>query len=59
MKHRDVPIVGREAIDQRVLRPVQPVRELDEFLEFLAHLEAVFGVLERPREITTGDRFLL
>jgi len=46
-------------IDQRVRRPVQRVRDLDEFLEFLAHLDAIFGVLERPREITTGDRFLL
>ena len=59
MKRWDVPIVGRDVIDQRVLRPVRRVRELDEFLEFLAQLEAVFGVRERPREITTGDRFLL
>jgi len=56
---RKDPIVGREVIDQRVLRRPARVRDLDEFLEFLVEVEAVFGPIERPRELTTGGRFLL
>jgi len=59
VKRRDAPLVGPEVIDQHTLHRVKRVRELDEFLDFLAQLEAVFGTLERPREIITGDRFLL
>jgi hypothetical protein len=51
--------VGPEVPDQRSLRPPRRVRDLDEFLEFLARLERMFGRVERSREPTTGDRFLL
>jgi len=56
---RQAPIVGAAVPDQRRLRGPERVRDLDEFLEFLAELEAVFGPLERRRELTVGDRFLL
>jgi len=56
---REAPIVGADVPDQTRLRGPERVRDLDEFLEFLAGLEAVFGPLERRRELTTGDRFLL
>jgi hypothetical protein len=52
-------IVGSDVRDQSALRPPAPVRDLDQFLEFLAQVEAFFGPLERPRPLTTGDRFLL
>jgi len=52
-------IVGADVGDQSELRPSFPVRDLDEFLEFLAQLEAVFGPIDAPRVLTTGDRFLL
>jgi hypothetical protein len=45
--------------DQGGLRPQAPVRALDEFLEILAQLDVFFGPIDRPRTITTGDRFLL
>jgi len=35
------------------------VRSVEEFVEFLAALEAVFGPDDRPRPATTGNRFLL
>jgi len=35
------------------------VRSVEEFVEFLAALEAVFGPDERPRPPTVGGRFLL
>lgn len=35
------------------------VRTVEEFVEFLAALEAVFGPDDRPRPPTTGHRFLL
>jgi len=56
---RQAPIVGAAVPDQTRLRGPERVRDLDEFLEFLAELEAVFGPLERRRELTVGDRFLL
>jgi hypothetical protein len=52
-------IIGAEVPDQTRLRPEPPIRAVDDFLDFLARLEAVFGPLERPREPTTGDRFRL
>ncbi len=52
-------IIGAEVPDQASLRAPEGVRDLDEFLEFLAQLEAVFGPIERTRQVTTGDRFLL
>jgi len=52
-------IVGHDVREQTTLRVPRPVRDLDEFLEFLARLEAIFGPLESPRVPTTGDRFLL
>jgi hypothetical protein len=45
--------------DQRTLRPEPPVRSVEEFVAFLAQLEAVFGPDDRPRGPTIGDRFLL
>jgi hypothetical protein len=45
--------------DQARVRPAAPVRDLDEFLRFLAWIEAVFGPIRRPVRVTTGDRFLL
>jgi hypothetical protein len=54
-----MPIVGAEVGDQSKLRPMKPLHSIDEFLAFLAQLEAVFGVIERPRVITKGDRFRL
>jgi hypothetical protein len=59
VKRGEAPIVGPDVPDQRSLRTPQGVRDLDEFVEFLAHLEAVFGPVERPREVTRGGRFLL
>ena len=56
---REAPIVGADVPDQTRLRKPEPIRDLDEFLEFLAELEAVFGPLERRRELTVGDHFLL
>jgi hypothetical protein len=52
-------IIGPEVSDQAKLRPERPVRDLDEFLEFLANIEAVFGPIERPARISTGAHFLL
>ena len=52
-------IIGAEVPDQASLRVPQRVRDLDEFLAFLAQLEAVFGPIERRRQVTTGDHFLL
>lgn len=45
--------------DQRMLRPDPPVRSVEEFVEFLVQLEAVFGPDDRPRPPTVGERFLL
>lgn len=45
--------------DQRDLRPDPPVRSLEEFVAFLAEVEAVVGRDERPRPATIGDRFRL
>jgi hypothetical protein len=56
---RETPIVGAGVPDQTRLRPLREVRSLDEYLDFLAQLEAVFGPVARPRELTTGERFLL
>jgi hypothetical protein len=53
------PIVGPDVVDQTTLRPPKRVRDLDEFLEFLAHVEALGGRTERPRELTTGEHFRL
>jgi hypothetical protein len=52
-------IIGRGVCEETTLRAPRPVRDLDEFLEFLSCLEAIFGPLESPRVPTTGDRFLL
>jgi len=52
-------IIGAEVPDQASLRVPQRVRDLDEFLAFLAKLEAVFGPIARRRHVTTGDHFLL
>ncbi|MCW5890719.1 MAG: hypothetical protein KIT14_09215 [bacterium] len=45
--------------DQRTLRPDPPVRSLEEFVAFLAEVEAVVGPDRRPRPPTVGDRFRL
>ena len=39
--------------------PEASVRSIEEFVEFLAACEAVFGPAQRPRPPTTGERFLL
>ena len=59
MTPREAPIVGADVPDQTQLRGLTRASDLDEFLEFLADLEAVFGPLHRRRELTTGERFLL
>jgi len=56
---RQAPIVGVAVPDQTRLRGPERIRDLDEFPEFLARLEAVLGPLERRRELTVGDHFLL
>ena len=53
------PIIGAEVPDQTRLRGPDEVETLDEYLDFLDQLEAVFGPIARPGRITTGDRFLL
>lgn len=53
------PIVGSEVADRSKLRPPAPVRDLNEFLDFLVLLEALFGPIRKEREPTTVDRFLL
>jgi hypothetical protein len=52
-------IVGPDVPDQAVLRPPRPVRDLDEYLEFLRRIEAMFGRVARPPRPTLGDRFRL
>lgn len=52
-------IVGRAVADQTRLRPIVPLRSIDEFVAFLAEIEDLFGPLERPRVPTTGKRFKL
>ncbi len=59
MSEPEDAIVGSDVGDQSKLRPQTPVSDLDQFLEFLAQLEALCGPIEAPREHTTGDRFLL
>ena len=59
MPRREAPIVGDAVPDQARVRPAAPVRDLDEFLRFLAWIEEVFGPIQRPVRVTTGDRFLL
>jgi hypothetical protein len=54
----DAPIVGTDVPDQSRLRST-PIRDIDEFIEFLTRLEGVFGPIARPPEITTGEWFLL
>ena len=49
------PIVAGDVADQGRVRPLDPVRDLDEFLAFLAWIETAFGRTERPRRLTTGD----
>jgi hypothetical protein len=55
----NAPIVGEQVPDQARLRPPAPVRDLDEFLRFLAWIESVVGPVQRKVQPTTGDRFLL
>jgi hypothetical protein len=55
----EASIVGPDVRDQTMLRPPERVRDVEEFLEFLARLEEVFGPLGHPRPLTTGRRFLL
>jgi hypothetical protein len=59
MSQPEPSIIGPDVGDQTRLRPVAPARDLDEFLEFLARLEEVFGRVTRPRPPTAGARFLL
>jgi hypothetical protein len=50
------PLVGRAVAEQRRLRPGRPIRRLDEFLAFLAELEALFGPIEKPARIPDGGK---
>lgn len=59
MTRKKTPVVGADVGDQATLRPTPPLRSIDEFLEFLAQLEAIFGPSERPRVLTTGEQFRL
>jgi hypothetical protein len=52
-------IVGPEVADQTRLRPIVPLRSIDEFVAFLADVEDLFGPRKRPRTSTTGKRFEL
>jgi hypothetical protein len=52
-RQRDV-IVGPNVRRQTTLRSLRAVRDLDEFLDFLERIEAVFGPIGRPRRITRG-----
>jgi hypothetical protein len=52
-------IVGRAVPDQTLLRARSRVSDVKQFVDFLAHLDEVFGRLQRPRRLTTGRRFLL
>jgi len=45
--------------DQGLLRVPRKIKSLDEYLEFLAQIEALFGPIERPPRLSTGDHFLL
>lgn len=53
------PIVGEDVGQQDRLRPIRRVRNLDEFLRFLAWIEATLGPVKRPVRPITGDSFLL
>jgi hypothetical protein len=48
-----------DVADQRTLRPDPPVRSIEEFVAFLAQVEAVVGPDDGPRKPTTGESFLL
>ena len=59
MPPRQDSIVGSDVGDQTRLRPVVPLRSIDEFVAFLAQLEDCFGPLERVQVATTGKCFEL
>ena len=59
MAGAEAPIVGPDVPDQATVRVSPAVRDLDDFLEFLAGVEATVGRVERPSRPITGDRFLL
>ena len=59
MKRPEAPIVGRGVRDQRTLRRPKRPRDLDEFLEFLACVEGMFGAVARKRDVTRGEAFRL
>ena len=52
-------IVSGDVEDQARLRPAEPARDLDEFLEFLGWIEAVFGRTKSPERLSTGEHFRL
>jgi len=45
--------------DQRDVRPEDPIRDLDEFLDFLEELERVVGRDDRERKPISGSVFRL
>ena len=59
MTRRHAAIVGPDVGDQMQLRPVAPLRSIDEFVSFLAQLEELFGPMQRARALTTGESFEL
>ena len=59
MTRTHAAIVGPHVGDQTQLRPVVPLRSIDEFVSFLTQLEDLFGPIERAQVPTTGERFEL
>lgn len=55
----EAPIAGGSIPEQEEIRPMRPVRSVDEFLGFLAEVEELFGPIEKPPGGIGGDRFLL
>jgi hypothetical protein len=53
------PIIAGDIGDQARLRPAEPARDLDEFLEFLGWIEAAFGRTDPPERLSTGEHFRL
>ena len=51
-------LAGKEPAQHR-LRPDRPVQTIEEFVAFLAEVEAVVGRDDRPRPPTRGTRFRL
>jgi len=53
------PIVGGQVAAQSTIRPFRPVRDLDEFLEFLTRIEELYGPVRRSPRPAIGVHFRL